>query len=414
MNKAELVEELQKMIFNLTNVVVKLELEGVKRPVKPRRSLTEPAPSKYKFTDEDERELLKLGMPFDGTGKTKKSEAKQMAKYSDGSFRVRPNGLLEYRFYDESKTLKSVYGRTEQECFDKRTQVIKGKYETQKTRRKEETFGAWLSEWFTAYKSGKVGDSHKATVLTYIEKKIKPALGAIPLKKLDGHQLQAFFNGFSDMPNTQKKLMAIVSPALQKAQRLGKIKLNPADVVELQEHDAEHYRALEFDEQNALLTNVSEKYRFAVKFLLCTGIRKTKAFELNVDAIDFEHHRITVVKKQKKGKNQTYSVPFLDELFEGVALQKEGRIFDIAESAFTCHMKRIYKTLGINHGANIHSLRHSFVSTLYNVGAPLKKIQAWAGHNTFDMTSDVYCHLMKEGYSYAKGYLDRLNQTFSL
>lgn len=414
--REETIKELNKAIFALTNAVVQLSLEGEKSPPPPKKRVRIEDFKYSTISREDENALLSLtGMPSDsmGTKQIKTSEAKQMEKYADGCFRTRPNGLLEYRFYDENKALRSVYGRSKEECFAKRTQIIKGKYVTKKTPKRDDSFGGWLKEWFNTYKAGKIGDAYKVNTLYYINDRIAPAIGSIPLKKLNGHDLQEFFNKFSDTPNTQKKMKALIFPCLEKAVRLGKIKLNPCEDVELQEHDAEHYRALEFDEQNAVLEGVNDNHRFAVKFLLCTGIRKTKAFELTVDAIDWDNHRITVVKKQKKGKNQTYSVPFLDELFEGVSIPKEGKLFKESENAFTCHIKRLYSALGIK-GATIHSLRHSFVSSLYNIGAKLKKIQEWAGHNDFSMTSETYCHLMKNGNSYVKGYLDRLNKEFPL
>ena len=194
------------------------------------------------------------GVPSDsmGTKQIKTSEAKKMEKYADGCFRTRPNGLLEYRFYDETRALRSVYGRSKEECFAKRTQIIKGKYVTKKTLQKNDTFGAWIQEWFKLYKDGKIGEAYKVNTLRYINDRIVPALGSIPLKKLNGQNLQEFFNRFEEMPNTQKKMMALINPCLEKAQRLGKIKLNPCEDVELQAHDSEHYRALEFDEQNAI------------------------------------------------------------------------------------------------------------------------------------------------------------------
>lgn len=52
-------------------------------------------------------------------------------QYKDGSFRKRGK-LLEYRFIyldnlTGEKQLKSVYGQTEQECYNKRTNIIAGK-----------------------------------------------------------------------------------------------------------------------------------------------------------------------------------------------------------------------------------------------------------------------------------------------
>ena len=341
----------------------------------------------------------------------KPQENKEMISYSDGSFRQRPNGMLEYRFYNETNKIQSVYGYSKQDCWEKRSAFLTGK-KIPKTK-KPDLFGWWIDKWYSTYKAGKIGEAHAETMRMHIDKKIKPKLGDIPITKLDGLTIQEFFNEYNSMPNTQKKLKAIIFPCLEKARRLGKIKVNPADDIELQEHDAEHYACLSYDAQKLVLENVLDKYRFIVKFMMCTGIRREKAFTLDVSAINWEANRITIVKKQKKGKNQTYSVPFLPELFDGYAVPESGNLFgDASINAFSCHIKRIYKKFNIE--GNIHSFRHTFVSTLYNVGSPIKKIQTWAGHSRLDMTSDVYLHLVKNGDSPIKEYLTKLNATYEM
>lgn len=335
-----------------------------------------------------------------------------MIKFEDGSFRQKSNGSFEYRFYNTPCKIQSVYGWSKKECFEKRAKLLMGAQPTKK-KKKDKLFGEWLDTWFKTYKEGKVGDAHAKTMLFQIERKIKPKLGSHTLKSLNGLILQEFFNEFSETPNTQKKLKAIIFPCLEKARKLGEIKLNPCEDVELQEHDAEHYRCLSFEEQNAVLSGTTDKYRGFIKFLLCTGIRKTKALELDVSAIDWDNHLITVVKKQKKGKKQTYAVPFLDDLFEGVDVPKEGQLFpDINDSSFSSHYARLMDKLKIA-DATVHSLRHSFVSTLYNVGMPIKRIQHISGHNKFEMTADVYCHLMGKGSSSVRDYLERLNASLN-
>ena len=58
----------------------------------------------------------------------KKKQVK--AQNGDGSFRIKPSGLIEYRFcyrdeYDQRQR-KSVSGETEQECLDKAEEFLAG------------------------------------------------------------------------------------------------------------------------------------------------------------------------------------------------------------------------------------------------------------------------------------------------
>ena len=56
---------------------------------------------------------------------------KAKAQNGDGSFRIKPSGLIEYRFcykdeYDRRQR-KSVSGMTEQECLDKADEFLAGR-----------------------------------------------------------------------------------------------------------------------------------------------------------------------------------------------------------------------------------------------------------------------------------------------
>jgi integrase len=339
---------------------------------------------------------------------TDKSED-TMPKYSDGTFRKKyKNGLLEYRFYIESK-LVSVYGHSKEECFNKRTELIKG---DKKRKNNDVTFKEWLIFWYKTYKENKLAEKTKLQLENQINSYIVPELGEMLLKKITGEDLQKFLNKFTDRPNTQKKLYNVLNPSLEKAKRLGKIKLNPMEDVEVTEHESEHYRALEFTEQTLILENANSQYRPVIKIFMCTGIRLSRLFALDVSDIDFENGYLTVFKKQKKGLNKTYSVPFLPQLFDNFKVPKHGKLFgELTLEAFRTYIKKLYKNLNIK-GANIHSFRHTFISILYNIGCPIKKIQLWAGHSTFQMTTDIYLHLLKKGDSEIKTYLTALNDNF--
>ena len=55
----------------------------------------------------------------------------------------------------------------------------------------------------------------------------------------------------------------------------------------------------------------------------------------------------------------------------------------------------IYDTIGVK-GANLHSLRHTYASTLFAAGIDLQTISHLLGHASTVVTSTVYVHLLPD------------------
>jgi len=56
------------------------------------------------------------------------------------------------------------------------------------------TFGEWLDKWLAGYKKGQLKPATYQGYEILINVHIKPALGKIPLAKLQAHMLQSFYN----------------------------------------------------------------------------------------------------------------------------------------------------------------------------------------------------------------------------
>jgi len=56
------------------------------------------------------------------------------------------------------------------------------------------------------------------------------------------------------------------------------------------------------------------------------------------------------------------------------------------------HFKIIQNKHNLKH-IRFHDLRHSCASLMLANGVPMKQIQEWLGHSTFQTTADIYAHL---------------------
>jgi integrase len=329
-------------------------------------------------------------------------------KYLDGCFRQKWNGL-EYRFMFEGAQ-RSVFAASKQLCFDKRTAMIAGQSITPATARAHKTFGEWLEHWYASYKAPHLGEQSADRVRRILNNHVLPGLGANPFSKLNHDMLQTFINGLIKHPNTQKKVYDVVHGSLERARVSGKIKTNPADGLILKRYTPKKHGALQINQQAAVedvLKTKDPKFLRLFKFCCCTGIRIGRVLELTRDDIDRESGEFVIKKKQKLGLEETYRVPFLPELLEG--LPERGKLFaNINLRSAQEVYERVFEQLGIK-GVTIHSFRHTFISTLRFLKVEFDLIKGWVGHANLAMTADVYTHMLKnEGGSPILEYLRRL------
>jgi len=302
-----------------------------------------------------------------------------------------------------------------------KNQLLQKKLASNVTISADMTYGEWLVKWFSLYKEPNQKESSARNNRNYIHNKILPAIGDYPLQEVNAFILQEFFNNLPK-GNTRDKLYDIVNASLRKAYALQLITFNPAIAVEMKNHKATKRRAYEFYEQNQMFDNLADKYKAVFFFLCCTGSRIGEFLALTDKSVDKRRHQIIisenydyVAKDTTTTKTEkTRRVPYCDKLFEVInSFMKGERFFgtftyDGIKKAFNTAIKKS----GIENIALTHSARHTFSSVLYLLKVPDKQIQEFLGHSTLAMTMDTYTHLINDGDSPIKNYLNLLAKNY--
>ena len=103
---------------------------------------------------------------------------------------------------------------------------------------------------------------------------------------------------------------------------------------------------------------------------------------------------IAELLKQKKMQNQYFSrvlrKEYNHEYDDFICTDNFGNL--ITPNFVTDHFRNMIKKHKLKN-LRFHDLRHSCASLLLANGIPMKAIQEWLGHSTFNVTADFYSHL---------------------
>lgn len=218
--------------------------------------------------------------------------------------------------------------------------------------------------------------------------------------------------------------------ALQSAVKLDLITKNVADLVERpkkEKYQAEFYNK---DELKQLFEAVKgDPLELVIHITACYGLRRSEVPGLKWSAIDFVNkmikinHKVVMVKHKgiigkNKMKNRTSNrtlplIPHIEEMLINERQKQEENkklygngynkkyldyvcVNDIGElfkpDYLTQHFVVIQQKNNLKH-IRFHDLRHSCASLMLANGTPMKQIQEWLGHSTFQTTADIYTHL---------------------
>jgi site-specific recombinase XerD len=162
-------------------------------------------------------------------------------------------------------------------------------------------------------------------------------------------------------------------------------------------------------EQRTIFLNTVERestpyYRerdlLLVKLLLRTGLRRAEIIGLNISDIDFSKRSLRVKRKGNREAYLTLHRQLIEDLKkylkiinrnadDPLFMSKKGKRLS-ASSVW--HLVKTYShKAGFNGSVTVHSLRHTFASTLLDQGMPLPYIQALMGHKS-SQTTARYLH----------------------
>jgi integrase/recombinase XerD len=170
------------------------------------------------------------------------------------------------------------------------------------------------------------------------------------------------------------------------------------------------------EEVVALLNAVDNlKHRCILMLVYSGGLRLGEVINLRLKELQPTQNRI-FIRNGKGGKDrctilsdrawkhlQTYIQIYkpVDWVFEGATggQYSERSVQEIFTQAKLCS--------GINPGATVHTLRHSFATHLLEKGVDLRYIQELLGHES-SKTTEIYTHITKKGWEKIRSPLDDL------
>lgn len=251
----------------------------------------------------------------------------------------------------------------------------------------------------------------------------------ITLQKLSTMDLQGYYSSKSGELSACSVLKhhANIHKALKYAVKTQKIKVNPADYVELPKK--KKYRASFYDVDELLElfdAATDDPMESAIRITSYFGFRRSELLGLKWSAIDLNKRILTV---------QNTIVSFGGQVLESseTKTEKSERILTIDDSMYL-YLKKLrtkqmqYKVMyGENYMSNdyvckwedgrefkpdyltqhfaiilknnelrkirFHDLRHSCATLLLSTGHSLKEIQEWLGHSDISTTANIYSHM---------------------
>ena len=376
----------------------------------------------------------------------------------DGSIRKRREGLWEGRYTlgadpgTGKQIQKSVYGKTQDEVRKKLKEITgdidKGIY----TEPSKLTVGKWLDIWLTEYNS----DVKPATIQQYryqINTHLKPGLGAVKLSELTPTMVQRFVNSRSkpfDIQQLSKagktikvhkeglsaksihNMNSVLHEALDKALRLGYVRVNVCDAVTLPKANKVEMSPITGDKLREFLSVIKDNpYRDVFFVTAFTGMREGEILGLTWDCIDFEKSTVTLYRQlaseRKRGggyvfaplknsKTRSFMVaPDVlatlkrirkeqreKKLLAGGAWQnKDGFVFtnDLGKHLNVSTVYANFKSCAAKIGmpeARFHDLRHTYATLALQQGIDIKTVSSNLGHATVAFTLDVYGHVSEQ------------------
>jgi integrase len=301
----------------------------------------------------------------------------------------------------------------------------------------KQTISELMEEWIDRLRRRGLKESTIEAYTSQVNNHVKPQLGAIMLSKLSAEHIQKFYDRLQDedySPVFIRMLHQRLKSALDFSRKRMRIKVNPADLVELPPM-AKPKKAIIFDEEEALAfieaaRRVPDDIMFV--FVLLTGLRPSEFFGITYPDLhlvkegEATRGRVDITRQiaRRRGGEWYFSTPktpssvrsiyFPASLYyelmahegEQVArLKKLGHIHQLvftnergepfsrgtAQRRFNAVCQRAGLTIT---GRSLYTLRRSHATLSLLAGESLKSLSERMGHVSVEFTQDEYMDVL--------------------
>lgn len=298
--------------------------------------------------------------------------------------------------------------------------------------------GEWLDVWMASRSDWRETSRERARGI--VVRHIKPELGGYPLASLNHQLVQNWAGALSKTqgPASVRKIVNVLSGALQMAVKDGRLPANPAHGLNLPKVSKASKRYLTHPEVRDLSDAVdalgrgiyrgqSNGYGLLVLVLAYCGLRWGEASGLRVRDIDFKRGRLEIqhtiveidgIQIDSEPKDyEARSIPVPATILADLKTQVEGKeaglpVFAAARGGWL--RGRVFRrgwldeaaeTIG-QPGLTPHELRHTAASLAISAGANVKAVQRMLGHASAAVTLDVYSDLFDSDLDAVSAALD--------
>jgi integrase len=348
----------------------------------------------------------------------------------EGQVRLRADGRWEGRYWTDDGRRRSVFARTKAEAGRQLRDATISRDRGTVAAPNKDTVASYLQTWL----AGAQPSLRPMTYQSYesiIRTQLVPRLGRIPLSRLRPQHVQQMLgamlaDGLS--PKYARNVHGVIHRALDRAVRWHQLVANPADAVDLPQHEPHEMNALSPDQARAVLEAAANDPLAALWMLmLTTGLRQGELRALRWRDVDLDAGRLAVTgnsvkvtKRVRKVLGLTSAEPFRGEpktarsrrVVEMAALAVEalrrhrerasvinlgGLIFTRPDGR-TIAVQTVYRQwhrLLERAGAPIvrpHDARHTCATLLLGEGVHPKLVSEMLGHATVAITLDLYSH----------------------
>lgn len=329
---------------------------------------------------------------FSGPTSDQANKENKDLKYNGRTIGRRNDGRWEIKLKLDGGKYKSIYGRTQKETIENYKKA-KAELAQEKKLKNKITYEKWAQTWLNEYKQK---DKRSAEIMLRMH--ILAIIGDRDIKELKPIDLVQVINSTGGNTRTAVYVYRTLKETIQTAYNNDIISKDISLALKKPNYEAKNGRALTRDEQEQFMKNLKgDKLEMYYLFVLYSGTRKSEAYNLQWQDIDFDNNTIAIHGTKTKGSDRVIPLfKSIRNMLEPIR-KSEGRVFPTRNTTYiTKHIKEFGSF-------RLHDLRHTFTTNAIESGVPMKVVQQWLGHASYNTTANIYTHVRPEtGQKYAE------------
>jgi integrase len=280
----------------------------------------------------------------------------------------------------------------------------------------EEHARAWLAQL-------RVRPSTRAAYTSYLEGRILPALGDLPLNRIRRPHVQRFVAGLDLAPQTIRTCYTVLAMVMKDAVTSELIPVSPCRDISLPPRNRPTVRPLSPAEIEAVTSEMPARYQVACWISVGAGLRVSEVLGLTVGRVDFLRRQIRVEEQLQggelaplKSRSSRRVIPVDNMVLEKIAehlrrwpsdglliTSKVGK--PVRLSVFeTCWRKAVSRA-GLE-GIVFHDLRKTYGSILVRGGLNVLVVRDRLGHSDASLTLSTYAGLWPDDAEVGRGVVE--------